>query len=124
LVVALGTETSQKKMLHRETSFRKLIAMIFGLNLNLLQLLAPKAPSSPAPTSLAQVPIGGRGCVEEVFGEPGLQQRLLELGLIPGTVVRVVRVAPLGDPMELELLGYRLSLRKSECRNIRVKAIP
>jgi Fe2+ transport system protein FeoA len=46
----------------------------------------------------------------------------LELGLTPGVEVRVVRRAPLGDPVELELRGYRLSIRRTEARRITVTA--
>jgi len=47
--------------------------------------------------------------------------RLMEMGLIPGTGVRVVRLAPMGDPMELELRGYRLSIRLAEAARVQVE---
>ena len=47
-------------------------------------------------------------------GEPGYRHRLLTMGLTPGTPFTVTRVAPLGDPVEIEVRGYRLSLRKDE----------
>ena len=49
-----------------------------------------------------------------------LTRRLLEMGLLPGTRVRVVRVAPLGDPIELRLRDYALSVRRSEASRIAV----
>ena len=52
-----------------------------------------------------------------------LRQRLMEMGLLPGTSVRVVRLAPLGDPIDLEIRGYHLSLRKSEAGLIEVEAL-
>ena len=46
--------------------------------------------------------------------------RLMEMGLIPGTEITVVRLAPLGDPMDLKVRGYHLSIRKREAASIRV----
>ncbi len=51
---------------------------------------------------------------------PSIARRLMELGVLPGTAVEVIRRAPLGDPMEIALRGVRLSLRKSEARHIDV----
>jgi len=51
-----------------------------------------------------------------------MSRRLLELGLLPGTEVRVVRVAPLGDPLELRLRDYSLSVRRSEASKIGVRS--
>ena len=51
-------------------------------------------------------------------GEGALRCRLLDMGLIPRTAVRVEKVAPLGDPIELRVRGYALSLRKEDARNI------
>jgi Fe2+ transport system protein FeoA len=53
-------------------------------------------------------------------GPPGVVQRLLEMGLTEGTVVGVVRAAPLGDPLEVRVRGYRLSVRKDDARLVRV----
>jgi Fe2+ transport system protein FeoA len=50
-----------------------------------------------------------------------MSRRLMEMGLLPGTVVRVVRVAPLGDPMEVRLRDYSLSVRRSEAARIAVR---
>jgi Fe2+ transport system protein FeoA len=50
--------------------------------------------------------------------EPSLMQRLLEMGLIPGETIEVVRIAPLGDPLEVKIQGYFLSLRKSEAAGV------
>ena len=50
----------------------------------------------------------------------GVRQRLLEMGLTKGTVVEVVRLAPLGDPMEIAVRGYRLSLRQKEAEAVLV----
>jgi ferrous iron transport protein A len=48
---------------------------------------------------------------------------MMDMGLVPGTEVKVVRVAPLGDPVEFEVKGYSLSLRKSEAREITVEVL-
>lgn len=66
----------------------------------------------------------GRGCVvRAVGGEETLRRRLLELGMVPGTEVQVVRYAPLGDPMQVRLRGYDLSLRRSEARTVLVDPV-
>jgi ferrous iron transport protein A len=56
----------------------------------------------------------------EVGGPRAFRRRLLELGFVPGTAVRVVGVAPLGDPLELELRGCRISIRRADAQSVRV----
>ncbi len=58
--------------------------------------------------------------IASVEGEGALRRHLLDLGLTPGTRVRMVKMAPLGDPLGLFLRGYELSLRKEEARMITV----
>ena len=62
-----------------------------------------------------------QGRVVQVEGTDGISQRLLEMGLTPGTQVRLLGMAPLGDPLELELRGYRLSVRRSEAARVEVE---
>ena len=64
---------------------------------------------------------GESGVITAVGGEGVLRCRLLDMGLIPKTSVRVEKLAPLGDPMELRIRGYALSLRKEDARNITVE---
>jgi Fe2+ transport system protein FeoA len=52
------------------------------------------------------------------------RSRLLELGLVPGTVVELVRFAPLGDPVEIKVRGYHLTLRRHEAEQVRVETPP
>ena len=73
--------------------------------------------------SLDQLRIGQRACIEAIQGQDGLVQRLLEMGLLEGEEVEVVGVAPLGDPMEIRLRDYRLSLRRSEAARISVSTL-
>jgi len=69
---------------------------------------------------LADTPIGCVSIVERVGGERSFRRRLMELGLVPGTRVRLVGVAPLGDPMQLLIRGCNLSIRRSEALCITV----
>jgi ferrous iron transport protein A len=64
--------------------------------------------------------VGAKARVSSVLGADELTMRLLEMGLTPGVEVRVIGVAPLGDPLELELRGYRLSVRKSEAARVQI----
>ena len=64
------------------------------------------------PQRLSEWPVGGHATIIGLDGAPGVMQRLLEMGLTPGTDVAVVRLAPLGDPMEVLVRGYNLSIRK------------
>lgn len=59
--------------------------------------------------------------VTGITGNGPLVQRLMEMGVVAGTTIRVVRFAPLGDPMEIELHDYLLSLRKSEASVVEVE---
>lgn len=56
--------------------------------------------------------------VEKLTGEGALKRRIMDMGLTKGTEVRVRKVAPLGDPVEITVRGYELSIRKSEAENI------
>ena len=71
--------------------------------------------------TLDQLPIGKTAVIRQVGGQGALRCRLLDMGLIPKTTVRVEKVAPLGDPIELRVRGYSLSLRKEDARNIEVE---
>lgn len=65
-----------------------------------------------------------RGRICEVKGAGALRRRLLDMGVVPGAEIEVVRIAPLGDPVEYRLRGYRLSLRRSEATLVMVEKLP
>ena len=67
------------------------------------------------------LPLGQDAVITAVGGEGPLRCRLLDMGLIPGAKVTVVKYAPMGDPMELNLYGYSLTLRKAEAARIEVE---
>uniref|UniRef100_UPI003FF05A64 FeoA family protein n=1 Tax=Dysosmobacter welbionis TaxID=2093857 RepID=UPI003FF05A64 len=71
--------------------------------------------------TLDMLPPGQEAVITSVGGTGVLRCRLLDMGLIPKTSVRVEKLAPLGDPMELRIRGYALSLRKEDARNITVE---
>ena len=73
--------------------------------------------------TLKELPVGKSGTVVAVGGEKALRRRLLEMGLTPGTVVTAKKLAPLGDPMELLLRGYVLTLRLQDAGNVAVEEI-
>lgn len=73
-------------------------------------------------TTLAQLAVGSRGRVLRIAGDDEISIRLLEMGLTPGTELVLLGTAPLGDPMELEIRGYRLSVRRSEAARIEMEA--
>ena len=70
--------------------------------------------------TLDKLPLGQEAVITAVGGEGALRCRLLDMGLIPKTRVRVEKVAPLGDPLELRVRGYSLSLRKEDAGKIEV----
>jgi len=70
--------------------------------------------------NLAEIRIGQVVTVEHVAGEGSFRRRLMELGLVPGTRVEVVGIAPLGDPMELLVRGGSLSIRRAEAEGVAV----
>lgn len=71
--------------------------------------------------TLDKLPLGQEAVITAVGGEGALRCRLLDMGLIPKTRVRVEKVAPLGDPLELRVRGYSLSLRKEDVGKIEVE---
>ena len=73
---------------------------------------------------LADLEPGAAGIIEEIDASGAEGQRLLDLGFLPRTWIRVMRRAPLGDPIEYELRGYRLCLRHSEAARVRVQRSP
>lgn len=66
----------------------------------------------------ADLEVGQAGRVARVVGTDEISRRILEMGVTPGVEVRRIGTAPLGDPLEFELRGYRLSLRKAEAQHI------
>ena len=74
------------------------------------------------PTSLAEIPLGQTATISSVDGPRAFRRRLLEMGLVPGVEVRVVTIAPLGDPMRIEVRGGQWSMRRAEAAQIVVEA--
>ena len=72
------------------------------------------------PQTLARLAAGESAVVSEINLPEGDQHRLLEMGLITGTPVELIRFAPLGDPIEVRVRGYHLTLRKHEADQILV----
>lgn len=64
---------------------------------------------------------GEKGRVTKILGEGLLRRRILDMGLVKGVEIEMERIAPLGDPVEIRLKGYHLSLRKDEAANIYVE---
>lgn len=71
-------------------------------------------------TTLDQVPRGQTCRVESISGSPALTQRLMEFGVLEGETLTVIGTAPLGDPLEIDVFGTRLSLRKVDAAHVRV----
>ncbi len=74
--------------------------------------------------TLDTLPLGQEAVITRVGGQGALRCRLLDMGLIPKTMVRVEKIAPLGDPIELHVRDYSLSLRKEDARKIEVEVRP
>ena len=70
---------------------------------------------------LSEMNTGEQGKIIKIGGEGQIHRRLLDMGVIPRTVVEVERIAPMGDPIWIRLRGYQLSLRKEEAINIFVE---
>ena len=71
--------------------------------------------------TLNELPVGKAAVITKVGGAGALRCRLLDMGLIPKTKIVITKVAPMGDPIELRLRGYTLTIRIVDAKNIEVK---
>lgn len=71
--------------------------------------------------TLRQVRIGEKAVVAKLFGEGAVKRRIMDMGITKGTEVFVRKAAPLGDPIEVTVRGYALSIRKSDAERIAVE---
>ena len=86
--------------------------------------MVEESGTSAPPTTLNFLKVGQRAVVENVRGEgSAVHQRLMEMGVFAGSEITVIRFAPLGDPMELRVQGYNLSVRKSEAAFVDVRLV-
>ncbi len=80
-----------------------------------------KKDKSKTTMPLSELKPGDEATISEIGDDMDAQDRLLELGLNRGTPIRVIKFAPLGDPIEINVRGYYLSIRKDMARHIRVR---
>ena len=80
--------------------------------------------AATGPMVFAELRSGTRARITDISGDGSNLQRLQEMGLTVGTIFRVVKVAPFGDPVEIDLRGYRLCLRRAETVGIGVEILP
>lgn len=71
--------------------------------------------------TIADLKIGSSGVIAAVGGEGALRLRFLDMGLIPGTKVTLQKVAPMGDPIQLHLRGYELTIRLEDAQKISLR---
>ena len=72
--------------------------------------------------TLRDIPVGGSAKVTKLSGEGAVKRHIMDMGITKGVDVYVRKVAPLGDPIEVTVRGYELSLRKSEAECVQVEA--
>ena len=70
--------------------------------------------------NLREVPVGGSAKVVRIHGEGAVKRRIMDMGITRGVLITVRKVALLGDPIEITVRGYELSLRKADAENIEV----
>ena len=71
--------------------------------------------------NLREVPVGGTAKVVKIHGEGAVKRRIMDMGITKGVEIFVRKVAPLGDPIEITVRGYELSLRKADAESIEVE---
>ena len=71
--------------------------------------------------NLKQVPVGEKAKVVKIHGEGAVKRRIMDMGITKGVEIYVRKVAPLGDPIEITVRGYELSLRKADAESIEVE---
>lgn len=71
--------------------------------------------------TLQEVAVGSTAVVKKIHGEGALRRRIMDMGITKGVSVMVRKVAPLGDPIELSVRGYELSIRQMEAREIEIE---
>ena len=71
--------------------------------------------------NLREVPVGGTAKVIKIHGEGAVKRRIMDMGMTKGVEIYVRKVAPLGDPIEITVRGYELSLRKADAESIEVE---
>ena len=71
--------------------------------------------------TLRDVPVGSSAVVVKVHGEGAVRRRIMDMGITKGVTIFVRKVAPLGDPVEMQVRGYELSMRKIDCEMVEVK---
>jgi Fe2+ transport system protein FeoA len=74
-------------------------------------------------TTLDKLKTGNKGIIRSIGGEGALRRRLLDMGLTPNTTVMVRKVAPLGDPIELHLRNYELTIRQDDAKKIEIQEV-
>lgn len=72
---------------------------------------------------LSELGVKGKCIINRITGKRAIKKRLLEMGFVRGTEIYVEKVAPLGDPMELVLKGYHISLRRDEAKDIFIEKV-
>jgi len=73
--------------------------------------------------ALSDLKTCSKGKVKQITGSGQLKRKLLDMGIVPGSELEILRVAPLGDPVEIKIKGYNLSLRKEEARQVYVEVL-
>ena len=71
--------------------------------------------------SLRDIKIGGTARVVKIHGEGAIRRRIMDMGITRGVEIKITKVAPLGDPLEVTVRGYELSLRKSDAAMIEIE---
>jgi DtxR family Mn-dependent transcriptional regulator len=84
---------------------------------------AGRGASESMNTTLSELKPGEKGQIEKLTGAGAVRRRIADMGLTKGSLVEVVRVAPMGDPIDIKIKGYHLSLRKNEAADIAVKKL-
>ena len=70
--------------------------------------------------TLKEIPIGSSAKVKKLHGEGAVKRRIMDMGITKGVEIKVQKVAPLGDPMEVTVRGYQLSIRKADAEMVEV----
>lgn len=73
--------------------------------------------------NLTSLPIGATAKVLNVNGDSPITRRLMEMGIVPGVFIRMIKSAPFGDPLEIRVRGYHLAMRKNEADAIEIQTL-